>query len=134
MSNSPTEVMTEAVALLREAGEVIGWHPCILCDGDGAHMTTDCLGARIDKFLRSADNPPINTDYQTHEERHDVSAGDVPMAEWGPDGTYCRTCGGVSPDWYDPGYHGLPEVAGQYHRGHKDGCPRNTDYREQTHG
>jgi len=38
---------------------------------------------------------------------------DVPMAEWGPDGTYCRTCGGVSPDWYDPDYHGLPEVAGR---------------------
>lgn len=52
---------------------------------------------------------------------------DVPMAEWGPDGTYCRTCGGVSPDWYDPDYHGLPEVAGRYHRGHKDGCPRNTE-------
>ena len=85
-------------------------------------------------YVTDVDHPPINTDYQTHEERHDVSAGDVPMAEWGPDGTYCRTCGGVSPDWYDPGYHGLPEVAGQYHRGHKDGCPRNTDYREQTHG
>ena len=47
----------EAVALLREAGEVIGWHPCIICDGDGAHMRSDCLGARIDRLLRLADKP-----------------------------------------------------------------------------
>jgi hypothetical protein len=40
--------------------------------------------------------------------------------EW--HGTVCPECKGINPEWYDEGYHGLPECEGRYHDGHRDGC------------